>query len=65
MTVGRSDFFSSASERWLEVARIIAHISERTGDDAPVPIKIGDISDFCKKVKAEEIDNLWSFSPAA
>jgi hypothetical protein len=33
--------------------------------DAPVTIKIGDISGFCKKVKAAEIDNLWSFSPAA
>ncbi len=33
--------------------------------DAPISVKIGDISGFCRKVKAAEIDRLWSLSPAA
>jgi hypothetical protein len=31
----------------------------------PITINLGDISSFCKKTKASEINTLWSLAPAA
>jgi hypothetical protein len=40
-------------------------IYPRLAADAPMIIRVGDISSFCKKMRASEIHTLWSLTPAA